>query len=236
MQKKELKKLYAEKTLEELKRIISTFAPYLQPEGQRNKEELVSFLAEADSVGLVEHSMQLESQNEVDDVYVCSVCNASHRVPKNSDVPVCPSKQAENTMKPVYIFYAENPHPTENKEWGDVYRKVHFVTEQDKIALPISYRRKYWKKLPVDEEIDGNLPIESQLETLYLKYNNNNFNPLSSENDPGQTKLKEAGIRHTSMSVGDILRVECQDYIVSGRGFKKIEWYAKPVINPEAEL
>jgi hypothetical protein len=59
------------------------------------------------------------------------------------------------------------------------------------------------------------------LEFLFKKFNLPEINPLSTE--VGQNKLRALGVKHTSMSVGDIVKNEKGYWIVDNMGFRKIK-------------
>lgn len=79
-----------------------------------------------------------------------------------------------------------------------------------------------WRMLPKKESVSANLKLS--FEKLFAEYNNYKVNPYSSENDVGQTTLKKLGLDHTSMSVGDVIRVDNRYWMVADTGFKMIKF------------
>lgn len=124
-------------------------------------------------------------------------------------------------MAEATIYYNILPHPTESefvrKLWREYYRQDNGFIINDIMLKPGQFRR-YWRKLPIVESIDPNISNESNLEALFEKYNDYNTNPCT------QDELKERGIRHTSMVIGDIIRIKNNYYMVAGVGFRKIRW------------
>lgn len=51
---------------------------------------------------------------------------------------------------------------------------------------------------------------------------NRESNPLST--DAGQERIRTMNASHTSMSVGDIIKIRKTCYMVAGEGFKKLKW------------
>jgi len=120
------------------------------------------------------------------------------------------------------IYYNNTPHPSDSSYWGKKYQELY-----NESSLPIFFKRKffnqYWKKLPIEENIDNTkFPISAnELERLFEKYNLSD-NPYM--NKKGQQTLKRLGLRHTSMSVGDVIQIGGDFYIVAMIGFRKIKW------------
>jgi hypothetical protein len=70
-----------------------------------------------------------------------------------------------------------------------------------------------------EEEVSSSSTAE--LEDIWTKYNRYNVNPLSAENN-GQHIIEDAGVNHTSMSIGDVIRVEDRYYIAARTGFLRL--------------
>lgn len=117
------------------------------------------------------------------------------------------------------ILYVNMPHPVENEIAGKIWKQTHYDENIQMVEMPIGFFRTYYRTLPIKEEIK-NL---NDLEKIYAKYNNYSSNPYSSDNDPGQPVIKKLGVRHTSMSIGDAVKVEGKYFIVCGIGFKRLE-------------
>ena len=117
------------------------------------------------------------------------------------------------------IYYNMLPHPTENKFSHDMW----FAVRKDDIVKISNIQfKKYWKRLPVKEIIKKNKIIRIGLEKIFYKYNNYSMNPYSDYNDPGQSMIKELGVRHTSMMIGDIIEFDNIYYITTSEGFSKV--------------
>lgn len=113
------------------------------------------------------------------------------------------------------IFYYTNeiPHPAENKYWGSIYKIIHYREEPSPFSIKVGFFKRYWRKLPVKEDIHS----INDFELIFKKYNLNN--PYSSVD--GQRIIKEYKT-HTSMSIGDVIKVNNTYYMVSNLGFRKL--------------
>ena len=123
------------------------------------------------------------------------------------------------------IFYADLGHPSENKRYEEFYSKIHFLSagkDVEVIEVPKGYFRMFWRKLPIHEPFNHKMDANKQLERIFAKYNLYSSNPYSSDNDPGQTMIHARGVHHTSMSIGDVIRVGDTNYIAVAEGFKKL--------------
>jgi len=110
------------------------------------------------------------------------------------------------------IYYSNNPHPLNSKEWSKIYKNIMYDENNKTINMKKWFFNKYYKKLPFELNI-------SDKEKIFVLFNTEK-NPLSSI--AGQRWLKEKKVKHTSMMVGDIIKQGKQYYIVSNIGFKKI--------------
>lgn len=117
------------------------------------------------------------------------------------------------------------PHPTMSRDARILWRELHTYDDSDEdVVLKYSYVKQFLTKLPkkeiVTDEEFGNLDFDR----IYAKYNNYATNPYSSDNDAGQKTLKRLKVRHTSMSVGDMLKINKRFYVVANRGFKRVKF------------
>ena len=119
----------------------------------------------------------------------------------------------------IEIFYARLPNPATNKTIGKLWNKMHFQNVET-ITIPEGVFRTYWRLMP-NKEIQTKEPFFYQFERLFKKYNSHR-NPYGSYMDPGQPTLKQVGVRHTSMSVGDMFKVDGQYWMVGGVGFIRV--------------
>lgn len=122
-------------------------------------------------------------------------------------------------MTKAIIYYNRLPHPYLNKYWNKKYSDVHF-SDKKTVTLKIGFFRHYWRKMPIKEEVNK-LHLYDSLEKIFAKYNNYETNPYSAENN-GQKIIKQKDVLHTSMMVGDVIKVEDDYYIVGSVGFKKL--------------
>ena len=110
------------------------------------------------------------------------------------------------------IYYAVYPHPRDDEVWGKFHYKYYFDEASTPITISKAFFNKYWKKVPILEKMKDK-------EGIFAKYNMDS-NPLGTREK--QRALKERGIRHTSMSVFDIVKVNGVPYMVAGVGFRKV--------------
>ncbi len=117
------------------------------------------------------------------------------------------------------IYYGDlPPHPSET-HWHELVTEI--LLGDTSVAMPIGFFRTYYRKLPIVEEIEDR---SRGREKLFSKYNQSATNPYSSDNDPGQTMLHQAGARHTSMLVGDVIRIHKIYYMVGATGFRRVRF------------
>lgn len=135
------------------------------------------------------------------------------------------------------IFYQVLPHTSEaNEEVKKLYWVMMGYGDKNKanVVIKKGLWATYWRRLPLTEDIDTNIPINQELERIFAKYNTDG-NPYYAKqsnwedvihydwrNDPKQIMLRESGARHTSMSVGDVIKVDGTYYRVASAGFQKI--------------
>ena len=58
------------------------------------------------------------------------------------------------------------------------------------------------------------------LDSVWSMYNTDEVNPLA--NDSGQRFLRDHGLKHTSMSVGDVIELNGVAYAATSEGFEKL--------------
>lgn len=112
------------------------------------------------------------------------------------------------------IFYAKSmPHPgtPEVPNWW--YRELHYGLQKT-LPLKKSFFRNNWRQVGTSNSKDP--------EELFVMYNRDYTNPLATSQ--GQQLIRSLGVRHTSMSVGDIVKVRNFYYIAAGEGFKRVVW------------
>ena len=98
-----------------------------------------------------------------------------------------------------------------------------YAKPDEDTTLKKSWLGKYWKIVSY-ESVDAE--NDESMEGLFAQYNDDGYggkkNPLATP--AGQAHIRSLGVRHTSMSVGDIIRFGKNFYIVADHGFKKIAW------------
>lgn len=120
-------------------------------------------------------------------------------------------------MNKVKIYYNELPHPGVDKFAADLHPKIHY-DQPRQITITKAEFKKYWVLLPKTELIsDKNIK-----DKIFYKYNRYSQNPYSDENDPGQSILKGLDVRHTTMMIGDVMKVNNIHYIVTIDGFARL--------------
>jgi hypothetical protein len=122
------------------------------------------------------------------------------------------------------IFYCSMTDPRDDEWWyQNVYKKVHHeLDDESPISIPSNKFTFYWKLMgtEVKKEDDSH----HFLNELYALYNghgsNGEKNPLA--NPDGQAKIRALGVRHTSMSIGDVISIDGKYWIVAGIGFREL--------------
>ena len=82
--------------------------------------------------------------------------------------------------------------------------------------------KRDYVKLPIEFYYNKDIMVWNNLETVFIKLNGNQGpNPLGTV--LMQSWLRANGLRHTSMSVGDVVKIGTQYWVVDDVGFKEIE-------------
>ena len=81
--------------------------------------------------------------------------------------------------------------------------------------------RRHYRKLPIKIPYDHTLSKNQNLERAYSILNSDTINPLSTPTY--QRWILQSGVGHTSMSMGDIVKIGKDFYIVEDVGFEKID-------------
>jgi hypothetical protein len=118
-------------------------------------------------------------------------------------------------MKPISaeIYYYDNLHPSEAEQ--DV-KDLWFALRPSKRTYELKMKKSFFRKhyeMVWDYVVDDSKDF---LETIFADFNCDD-NPLATKD--GQCVLQSLGVRHTSMSVGDIIRVGDEYHIVCNEGF-----------------
>lgn len=113
-----------------------------------------------------------------------------------------------------------------------MYKSLGFSGGDEEVLVPKTFFKKNFVKMSKDKVmIDGNV-LPEELERLFSKYNDGGYaedTPYSKGRNPlatpkGQEKVHKSGTGHTSMSVGDIVKVDDDYYMVASAGFKKVKF------------
>jgi hypothetical protein len=83
--------------------------------------------------------------------------------------------------------------------------------------------KKYWKKLAVVTPMDLDADWSNEwgvLEHIYSHYQGDNWSP----NGEARPLIRALGLKHTSMSTGDVVYIGGAYYMVADEGFDKMHW------------
>ena len=125
-------------------------------------------------------------------------------------------------QKYVSIYYANLPHPSESKAADRLYSKIHHDSFLPTVSISKAEFKKYWTKIPIKEKITQAEFDEKSFERIFNKYNRSSLNPIATLK--GQIMIRSIKVRHTSMSVGDIIKSGREAYVVSNIGFKLVKF------------
>lgn len=119
-------------------------------------------------------------------------------------------------MKEAEVFYGSTPHPANSKVWGEIYKNIHFGNSSSIVSIKRWVFDKYYQKLPYT--------FDQGFEEIYQVLNGygDTANPLATED--GQNWLIKNKVRHTSMSIGDMIKRNGVFHIVARRGFRKVKF------------
>lgn len=128
----------------------------------------------------------------------------------------------------VEIYYYDNPHPSSSEqEVKDLWFALRNENLADTLRMSKSFMRKHYKQ--VYDCGTTYLPSSDLLDIVYADFNCED-NPLTKKE--GQKKLKELGVRHTSMSVGDIIKYGDNYHIVAIDGFILVQPFEDELDRP----
>jgi hypothetical protein len=102
--------------------------------------------------------------------------------------------------------------------WKDIKRLMETGYE-DKYP-DLNRLDKEYVKLPISFEINENEAIETELDKIFATLNEDE-NPMGTPEM--QQWIKDNGLKHTSMSVGDIIKSKKGFYVCKNIGWKKLE-------------
>ena len=117
-------------------------------------------------------------------------------------------------MKSANVIYYKTMDPRESPELDALYWALRDQTTE--VTITTSFYKRNWRAIYT-------LPVSSnrkaEMEKIFSLLNSPS-NPLSSREN--QNFIREKGLRHTSMSVGDIIRIQYRYYIVANSGFLRL--------------
>lgn len=137
------------------------------------------------------------------------------------------------SMKEAEIYYKKNiltptpteEHPNPERYWEDNKRLYVALNNFGKgrgndtqVTIREEWFKEGWAKVKTEEVSSSR---SKELERIWDKYQRYNTNPLSSENN-GQDILDRKNVNHTTMSKGDVIKVEDRYYIAAGWGFLRL--------------
>jgi len=122
------------------------------------------------------------------------------------------------------IFYAKHMIDPRDSEYDEkIYSELHFSDSEKPVVMKRSYFDEKYGQLFTQEQVKK---IPEDLEVIFSKYNSDSRNPIATPT--GQESIKSRGIHHTSMSIGDVVRVvrsgnKPDDYFITANvGFRKL--------------
>lgn len=109
------------------------------------------------------------------------------------------------------IYYQKRLIDPRNGPYKDkLYRELYYTENDTPITMTKSFFYNHYKHVATEEYYKKSA---QQLEYYFQKYNQPCTNPLGTEK--GQNHLKELGVRHTSMSIGDVIMVNVNEYYIA---------------------
>lgn len=108
----------------------------------------------------------------------------------------------------------------------ELYEEIGMDLEpSDKVQIERDYLEREWVEVADIEKPEKK--DEQSLNQLWKIFNNYNVNPLAAQNDEGeeheQPTIQDAGVDHTSMSIGDIVEIDGTLYIACSVGWAEVE-------------
>lgn len=121
------------------------------------------------------------------------------------------------------IFYSTMPHPSEDEWFGSVfYSKVrsHETPEGGVVKFPKAKFARYFKKMASFEVKDDSSASLERLWEVFNDASDEGANPLGTPE--GQAKVRASGTHHTSMSVGDVVKIGRKLHVAVSVGFARM--------------
>lgn len=114
------------------------------------------------------------------------------------------------------IYYAKNTDP----RTSSLHHKLYFEQmRRDEETGVFSMPKKFFEE---NYEYISRYELQSKedMPSLFSIYNQDHLNPLSTPE--GQARIRSSGVRHTSMSVGDIVKIDGKYFIVAPIGWREV--------------
>lgn len=143
-------------------------------------------------------------------------------------------------MKEVKVFYRHNlllPEPSERRkeaenisdeeaeQMTELYEEIGHG-QKEIVEIKEERLEEEWVQ-PLPEKKFEDEDDSTLLSAIWRMFNDYSKNPLSAQNQPGeddsQPALEDNNIKHTSISVGDIVKIEDTTYIACGHGWAEVE-------------
>jgi len=114
-------------------------------------------------------------------------------------------------------YYKKGLDPRTSTFWDSIYREVHYGNKPS-LAVTRNEFNTYWGYVDSRNVDTTTRSTQGVLESIFGMYNVSN--PLATP--AGQQKIRSVGVGHTSMSIGDVIKLGGIYYIVASEGFKRL--------------
>lgn len=146
--------------------------------------------------------MKYLRENEVEEIYQCEHCGQYHTIPRGCDEPYCKCRTPKKVFylkkaSALFIFFSYNRF------------------KKDQVFLPVQLKEE-WRELPL------NLEPEMSEDDIFGHLNQDSTNPMTAP--ACQRWIKEVGIGHTSMSVGDVIDHNGEWKVCAPEGWLDVVW------------
>lgn len=82
--------------------------------------------------------------------------------------------------------------------------------------------KAHYKKLPVELDFDNSKSVKENLELVFAKMNIQGQNPMTTAENQNWVRANHV---HTSMSVGDVIKIGNDYYMAKPSGYRKLKFY-----------
>jgi len=114
-------------------------------------------------------------------------------------------------------YYIKQGHHSDNLELKQLWHTIEKDFDGSEVQLTRKLFNSNWKMLPFKESSK-----KHNRDVLFAKYNSSDKNPLA--NDNGQEILRSLGLKHTSMSIGDIVKFRTVYWMCVSEGWVKVRF------------